>query len=301
MSRPFGYKLSMLSFIRRGAEGHWLPAVSVALLLTLAVCPSNAQEWPRFRGPNGSGLGKADIPAQWTDANRKWTIKLPGGGHGSPVVWGNRLFVLCGNSSTGQRTAVCVNTEDGKILWQQAFDEMVHKLHRFNSMASSTPAVDAEQVYFAWGTPTKMTLIAFTHDGKQIWDANLGPVRREQGFGCSPILHDDLVLLSNDQEADCSLLAVDRKTGKVRWKLPRGENHSNYATPCVYTPPGGQAQIVMSSWRLGLAGINPTSQKVVWENDVYSKKTAERAIGSPFTAGQYVIANCGFVGGMKHT
>ncbi len=90
------------------------------------------------------------------------------------------------------------------------------------------------------GTPQKLTVITFTHDGKTAWEADLGPVKRQHGFGASPILHDDLVILSNDQESDGHLFALDRATGKVRWKLPRAENHSNYSTPCIYTPPGGK-------------------------------------------------------------
>src|SRR5436190_1149031 len=118
-----------------------LTKICVALI---GVCSfaATADEWPRFRGPNGSGVGKADIPAQWTGANRKWSVKLPGVGHGSPVVWGGRVFLLCGDEASGKRTVVCLNAADGKILWRQNFDALANKHHKFNSMASSTPAVD---------------------------------------------------------------------------------------------------------------------------------------------------------------
>jgi len=90
---------------------------SILLLAALIVTLSaTAQDWPRFRGPNGSGLSVANLPAQWTPANHKWTAKLPGVGHGSPVVWGDRIFLLCGNESTGQRTAACLNAADGRLL-----------------------------------------------------------------------------------------------------------------------------------------------------------------------------------------
>lgn len=257
------------------------------------------QNWPRFRGPNGSGVGVADLPAQWTPANRKWTVKLPGVGHGSPAVWGEKVFVLCGNATTGQRVAVCVNAADGKILWQQSFDSIAYRHHKFNSLASSTPAVDAERAYFTWGTPQKLTVLALTHEGKKAWEADLGPVRREHGFACSPIVHEDLVILSNDQEADCALIALDKKTGAVRWKLPRTENHSNYATPCIYTPPGGKPQVIVTSWHLGATGVDAATGKQVWQKPLFATK-AERAVGSPSTSGEYLIVNCGFAGNPKH-
>ncbi len=267
--------------------------------LFVVVTSARAQEWPRFRGPNGSGVGKADLPAQWNDANRLWNLKLPGVGHGSPAVWGERVFVLCGDQATGRRIALCVNAADGKTLWQQDFDSLAYKHHKFNSVASSTPAVDAERVYFTWGTPQKLTVNAFAHDGKKVWEADLGPVKREHGFACSPILHEDLIILSNDQESDGALFALDRKTGKVRWKLPRAENHSNYSTPCIYTPPGGTPQVVVVSWRLGVTGVDAATGKQLWQKLLFAAK-AERAVGSPSVSGEYLIVNCAFVGGPKH-
>lgn len=277
------------------------PLPRLLSLLALAACLVTAQadNWPRFRGPNGSGHGQADIPAKWMDANRMWSIKLPGTGHGSPVVWGDRVFVLCGDAASGTRTAVCVSAKDGKTLWQHAEEDLANKHHKFNSLASTTPAVDAERVYFTWGTPQRLTVLALTHDGKKAWEADLGPVYREHGFASSPIVEDGLVLLSNDQERDSHFFALDAATGKLRWKLPRAENHSNFSTPCLYAPPGGKAQAVVVSWKLGATGIDLATGKQAWQMPLFASK-AERAIGSPSTSGEYVIVNCAFVQGPKH-
>ncbi|MSU49697.1 MAG: hypothetical protein EXS37_11535 [Opitutus sp.] len=274
------------------------PAAFLALALTLALC-ARADNWPRFRGTNGSGLAPGDLPGHLTEANRKWSVPLPGVGHGSPVVWADRVFVLCGDSATGNRIPTCVNASDGKILWQYPVATRVNDHHKFNSLATSTPAVDAQHVYFTWGVPEKLTLLALTHEGKLAWEADLGPVRREHGFGSSPIVVDELVILSNDQEADSHLFAVEAKTGKLRWKLPRTENHSNYSTPCVYTPPGGQPQIVIVSWRLGATGVDLATGQQLWQLPLFAKR-AERAVASPSTSGEYVIVNCAFTAGPKH-
>jgi outer membrane protein assembly factor BamB len=273
-----------------------VPALFIVLI---AAVTAVAGDWPRFRGPNGSGLSDSVIPAEWTDANRLWKIELPGAGHGSPVVWQERVFLLCGDESTGKRTALCVSANDGATLWKHDVQGSAYHHHRFNSVASGTPAVDAERVYFTWGSPEKITVAAFRHDGTPAWDADLGPVKREHGYGSSPIVHDGLVILSNDQESDCALIALDAATGKIRWKFPRAENHSNYATPCIYQPAGGPAQIIVSSWRLGLTGVEAATGRQLWQKAVYGAKQ-ERAIASPFTAGDFVVGNCGFVGRDKH-
>jgi outer membrane protein assembly factor BamB len=259
-----------------------------------------AAQWPRFRGPNGSGLATGDIPAEWTESDRRWKIRLPGVGHGSPVVWGNRVFLLCGRGTEGERIPMCVDATSGRVLWQSAQAVAYEVGHKFNSPASTTPAVDADCVYFSWSSPENVFVTAFTHDGTPVWTADLGPIHRTHGFGSSPILHDDLVILSNDQEKHSAVFALDRRTGKVRWKLPREENHSNYSTPCLYTPPGGRPQVVVSSWRLGVTGIDADTGRQLWQTTVFDQKRSERAVGSPIAAGDLVIANCAFVNGPKH-
>jgi outer membrane protein assembly factor BamB len=274
----------------------FLQAVSIVLLAGFTAV---AGDWPRFRGPNGAGLSDSVIPAEWTDANRLWKIALPGSGHGSPVVWQDRVFLLCGDESTGRRTALCVSAKDGATLWKHDAPGSAYHHHRFNSVASSTPAVDTERVYFTWGSPEKITVAAFRHDGTPVWEADLGPVKRDHGYGNSPIIHDGLVILSNDQESDCALIALDAATGKVRWSLPRTENHSNYATPCIYQPAGATAQVIVSSWRLGLTGVEAATGRQLWQKPVYGTRQ-ERAIASPFIAEDFVIGNCGFAGRDKH-
>jgi outer membrane protein assembly factor BamB len=272
----------------------FLPLIAFAIAFS-----ARADNWPRFRGPNGSGLASGDLPGRLTEANRKWSVQLPGVGHGSPVIWGDRVFVLCGDPKTGRRIPTCVSASDGKIQWQHLVEAPVNDHHKFNSLASSTPAVDAEHVYFTWGVPEKLTLLALTHDGKTAWETDLGPVKREHGFGSSPIVASDLVILSNDQEADSHLFAVEAKTGRLRWKLPRAENHSNYSTPCLYTPPGGPPQLVIVSWRLGATGVDLATGKQLWQLPLFAKRP-ERAVASPSTSGEFVIVNCAFVNGPKH-
>lgn len=259
-----------------------------------------ADDWTRFRGPNGSGQAADKIPVKWSVENYKWKTKLPGIGHGSPVVQGNRVFLLAGDEDSGARMPLCVDAVKGRILWRHTLEAEKHRHHRQNTFASSTPTVDEQRVYFTWGTPKALTIIAYQHDGTKAWETDLGPVKGGHGFGASPILHGELLILNNDQDGESSLLALDRANGEVRWRIARDSRSLTYSTPCVYRDSEGRETLVFTNWHHGITGVDPATGKVLWENDVFGKPSSERAIGSPVTAGDLVIGSCGFVTKLKH-
>ncbi len=125
---------------------------------------------------------------------------------------------------------------------------------QLNSYASSTPTVDEQHVYVAWATLDHLTLRALDHDGHEVWQRDLGPYVSEHGFGNSPIVFEDLVILVNSQQAEelepnqqpgtSSVVALDRKTGEVRWSTPRNAARVCYGTPCLYQPPNGPAELI---------------------------------------------------------
>ncbi len=264
--------------------------------------PSPDDIWPRFRGPNGSGLMEsANLPAEWTDADYKWKIDLPGIGHGSPVVWGDRIFLLCADEATNDRLPVCVSTADGKILWSHTHQTGKFKGHRFNSPASTTPCVDEQRVYFTWGTAESLTVIAFTHEGEKVWEVDLGPVVGGHGFAASPMIQGDLLVLNNDQEKENGfLIALDKATGEQKWKVSRKSQRISYSVPVAYNPTGNQDLLVFTNWTHGFTAIDPADGSVVAEKSVFDTSTNERAISSPIVAGDIVVGTCGFTGYPKH-
>ena len=133
-------------------------------LLAFCVMPLFAEEqWPRFRGPQGHGVSAATLPAQWADAHFKWKTPLPATGHGSPIVWDEHVFLLCADEKNGTRSAVAIHAHTGKTVWTVNYEAEHHRHHKENSFASSTPAADADRVYFAWGTPKSLKLTAVSH------------------------------------------------------------------------------------------------------------------------------------------
>jgi outer membrane protein assembly factor BamB len=267
-----------------------------AFSLLAFAAPSNGQEWTRFRGPDGSGIATpgADIPAKWSDRDFRWKIDLPGVGHSSPVLWGDRVFVTCGDEQTGAPTLVCVNASDGSVRWKRDYTSENYRHHGENSYASSTPAVDAERVYLCLMQPKQLRVVALDHDGKDAWSADLGPFVTQHGGGHSPIVFDDIVVVANDQDGPgSSIVALDRRTGEKKWTSPRKSYRFSASTPCVYRPKdGGPAQLVFTSWAHGITGIDPKTGLVLWE---LPEAFDARTVGSPVAVNDagLVIASCG--------
>lgn len=271
-----------------------------AIAVTFSATSVSAQEWTRFRGPNGTGESEATtIPAQWTDADYNWKVPVPGTGHSSPVLWGDRLFILSADPETATRFTLCYDSLTGKKIWERSFPSQPHKVHKQSSYASGTPTVDDKHVYFAWASPSSITLIAMTHDGKTAWTRDLGPWSSQHGFGTSPILFKDLVILSNSQESKeipeptCYMLAFDSATGKDRWKTKRNSENTSYAVPAIFQPKSGAPQLVSTNTGDGIYALDPLTGKALWSQSVFDKRT----VSSPLVKGDLIFGTNGSGGG----
>jgi outer membrane protein assembly factor BamB len=267
-----------------------LPGIAVGLLLAAS---TDAQDWPRFRGPNGGGVTKSSLPTRWTEKDYRWQVKLPGPGHSSPVVWGERLFVTSAGD-TGKLHILCIDTASGKTHWSREFLAGPPAGHKDNNLASSTPTVDGQRVYLAWGTPKQVVLVALTHEGKEVWRRDLGPYRAGHGFGASPIVHDGVVILSCEQDNKDCLVAADAATGKERWRAPR-QSRNTYATPCIFQTAGKPAELIAVSYEDGITSLDPATGKRNWDADAFDKRHIEAAIASPIVHGDTILATAGWL------
>ncbi len=270
-------------------------AVLFCLLVTAGLGRCSAQEWTRFRGPNGTGISTAKtIPTQWSETNYNWKTALPGAGHSSPVLWGDKVFVTAADSATKKITEVCVNAATGKILWQESFPFALHDKNDHNTFASGTPAVDEHRVYFCWNDPAHYLLVAMTHDGNKVWEHDLGPYVSQHGGGNSPVVYNDEVILGNEQDGDGFIIAVDSATGKTRWQTPRKSTEAIYSTPCVFDPHGDHPLLIFLSHLNGVSALNPGTGAIEWEvPHVFDK----RVVASPVIAAGLIIGACGSGGG----
>lgn len=281
--------------VEHAGEGY--ASHTIALTLLLAVCASaNADNWPRFRGPNGQGISDdKTIPVQWSDADIRWKVSLPGGGHSSPVVWGDRVFVTSAEEKSLTGTLLCVDAATGKELWRKQHSLARMPMNSLNSYAGATPALDGERVYAAWPGTEQTTLTAWTFEGKEAWTAGLPGSRARHGAGSSPILYGDTVILSCEQDKIGGVLggwfALDRRTGQVRWRCEHPENpNASYSTPCVFEDGQGRSQLVFTGNLYGVVGVDPAKGEVLWKTP---NALPARVVSSPVIAGDLIVGNCG--------
>lgn len=271
---------------------------------TAYVSSAHADPWPRFRGPNGNGQSDdPSIPASWSDSDYLWKIELPGKGHASPVVWDQRVFLTSADSGSATQYVFCIDAGNGKTLWQRQYRSTPHHLHLRNTFASSSPAVDAQHVYVAWATPEQLTLKALDHDGQEVWTNDLGPFVTQHGFGTSPIVFEDMVILSNSQQAQqlrpnqkpgkSFMMAFDRKTGKLRWKTARATTRVCYSTPCVYRPETGKPQLICYNTADGIFSLDARTGTPLWNISVFRM----RNVNSPIVVNDLVFGSNGSGGG----
>ena len=258
---------------------------------------AQGQQWTRFRGPNGQGISNAKtIPIKWIEKDYNWKVKLPGGGHSSPVVWADKVFVTSGDQKTARGTILALRASDGKELWQKGYVLTPYRMNQRNSYATATPAVDTDHVYTLWPTPEETILVALDHDGGEAWRRTFAGVRCQHGAGSSPIVFDDIVVFTHEHEdsskgARSAWIAVDRKTGRTRWKLDRKTSpKTSYSTPCIYSPPTDERQLIFTSLAHGMTGVDPNTGTVVWE---LSSAFISRVVSSPVIAGELLIGTCG--------
>ena len=283
-----------------------LPTVLTFGFVCVLALSCTAQEWTRFRGPNGTGISHAKtIPTKITDSDINWKIDLQGSGHSSPVLWGEKIFLTTTGDKAGGISLLCIAAKDGKAIWKRDFALTPFHRHDFNSFASSTPAVDADRIYVAWNEPEHFMLTAIDHSGKTIWQRDFGPFVSQHGCGVSPIVYEGKVILANEQDdmkfvkeqtrsGTSFVVAVDSKTGKTVWQTPRNSAVVAYSTPVVYEPKNGKPALVLHSQGHGVYALDPATGKVRWD---YEKAFDKRCVSSPLIAGDVIIGTCGTGGG----
>jgi outer membrane protein assembly factor BamB len=249
-------------------------------------------------GPHGAGQSDdRAIPSDWKPENTLWKQSLPGVGHSSPVIWNDRLFTMSADRETGQQFVLAFDAATGRPLWNRKFDVPTHHINDLNSLASSTPAVDADHVYTMWLSNGRVMLTAHTHAGDEVWRKDIGAFEENHGFGNSPIVVDDLVVVAIDSEGESSVVALDHASGDVRWTVPRPSGTAAYATPCLLDTSAEKKQLLTVSTASGLTALDLQSGDVLWQG--FRDELTLRCVASPIVAGGLVFTLCGQGGNGK--
>lgn len=258
------------------------------MILLTKVPTGDAEDWTRFRGPNGSGIstGKS-APTEW-DANRniKWSLELPGPGSSSPIVLGDRVYVTCytgygidpenpGDVSQLQRHLIGVNRVDGKEVWRATVDS-AHDEDLFQGFitdhgyASSTPVTDGKHLFVQFG---KTGVFAFDTSGKQVWSTNVGTKTdpAKWGDGASCVLYKDLVLV-NAGNTDHAIIALNKSDGKEVWRIKDAKFTDSWSTPIIVRVEDHDEMIIDMPGRI--LAYDPATGKEIW----WAKSPIEKTV-----------------------
>ena len=246
-----------------------------------------SKQWASWRGPLGTGAAPGSTPAiEWSEEkNIRWKTTLPGKGHSTPVIWGNRIF-LTSAAAFGKATEekhehsdgdhdniapefsqhsviLAVNRADGSILWEKTVNsERPHEsTHVTGSWASNSPVTDGEHVIASFGS---RGIYCLDTDGALVWKKDLGDmkVKHGHGEGSSPALYGDTVVVNWDHEGDSFAVALEKNTGEELWRAARDEV-SSWSTPLIIEQAGKPQAVITATTRV--RGYDLSSGKVLWE------------------------------------
>ena len=230
---------------------------TLRIALFFFVSVAGAEEWARFRGPNGSGVSNdTGFPAEFgKEKNLRWrTPARPG--KSSPVLTRNHIFLTA--FEKGKLFTQCFDRETGKLMWERWVERpRAESTEGLNHPAAITAVTDGENVYSFF---MDYGLISYDPEGNMRWKVPLGPFSNSMGHSASPILAGDSIILVMDQALDSYIAAFDCGSGKMRWKTSRGEI-DGWATPLVYQDGANQLVLTASSGQLGAHRVD-TGQRV---------------------------------------
>ena len=231
--------------------------------------------WPQFRGPNGDAVSEdKSVPLKWSvSENMMWKFDLPGAGSSSPVIWGDRVFVVCfsGEKENGDvsgliRSVVCVDRKSGKQLWKKDYaapqpEDSWQGMIREHGYASNTPVTDGKAVYVQLG---KGGVVAIDFDGKELWHAETGRESNQRRWGSagSPVLWKNLVIVNASSEAQ-AIFAFDAATGKQAWKQSASLLELAFGTPRLHQRKDGHDEILFAA-PSEIWAMNPENGKLRW-------------------------------------
>ena len=246
-----------------------------------AIQTTKAEYWPGWRGPRGDGTSiDQDAPANWNSADATWKIELPGKGHASPIVWGDRIYTVTADTDSKERILLCLDRNSGKIIWDETVVQgPLEKIHRENSYASGTPVTDGKRIYVTFRVGDDIVVAA--HDsvtGKQLWKVQPGTHKGEWGFSNSPVLFEDKVIVDGDGKGESFLIALNRENGQKIWRNDRTNKGISYSAPFIRKL-AGKIQMIQCGDQC-VTSFNPDTGKMLWKVDGPSEEFASTPVYS---------------------
>lgn len=282
-------RIGKFSSLGRQASG--LVACTV-LSLGTARAAATASDWSAWRGPTRNGIAAPGQtpPVRWSDSeNIVWRTPVPGRGHSSPTVAGDRIYLATAEVDKLSQSVVCFDRNSGQIVWNAVVHQgkLDQAGHRNTSQASSTVAYDGDRLYINFLNDKAIHTSALDLQGKILWQQTVGNFVTHQGFASSPVVHDSVVLVTADHKGGGTLAGLDRTTGKILWQHSRPKV-ANYTSPSVLRA-AGRMQMIVAGCNL-LSSFDPRTGAKLWE----IAGSTEECVVTAVTDGERVFASGGY-------
>lgn len=243
--------------------------VAVGVMLIACGGPAVwAEDWPFWRGPRGDGTSQESaVPTRWSETeNIAWKTELPGWGHASVIVHGERLFTVAADETTTARLLLCLDRATGQIVWsREVLQAPLEFKHALNSYASGTPACDGQRVYATFLDGESMVVASYDLNGDRAWLVRPGPFQSKHGYCSCPVLFEDLVIVNGDHDGESYLVALHTTDGSLAWKTARENKTRSYVTPIIRDI-DGRTQMVLSGSKC-VASYDPRTGQRHWYMD----------------------------------
>lgn len=249
-------------------------------------------DWPWWRGPLRNGTAAADQtpPLQWSETeNVIWKTSVPGRGHSSPTVVGERLFLTTADPEQQIQSVLCYDRASGSLRWKTDLHQggFPEKMHAKSSMASSSVACDGQRVFVNFLNDGAVYTTALTLDGQQVWQTKISDYIIHQGYGSSPAIYQSLVIVSADNKGGGAVAALDRSSGEVVWRRERPES-PNYPSPIIVHA-AGRDQVILTGCDL-VTSLNPLTGETLWEVEGATRE----CVTSTVTDGERIFTTGGY-------
>ena len=232
-------------------------------LFLMMTAPALGEDWPEFRGPSGQGHStEHGLPLTWSETkNVKWKVEIPGKGWSSPAIQGDRIWLTSAMDEGKSLRAICVDRTSGALMLNVEVFRLKSsgRINGKNSHASPTPVIEGDRVYLHFGAHGTACV---TQSGEIVWKTRLEYDNGQHGPGGSPVIYENMLIVSCDGQDVQFVVALDKATGKVRWKRFR-TGFQAYTTPLVVKLPEGDQIISPGAFRA--VAYEPRTGKEIWQ------------------------------------
>ena len=272
-----------------------------AAVLSMTANVVVGEDWRGFRGLDRAGVCEGELPNSWSGKDFKWRLDLQTRDVGSVAVIDNKVFLLSMAAGKPELRVLCVDVRSGREVWSRSFPHASNHLHKRNTFASSTPAVDSEYVYVVHSDREHTWVRCLTHQGEEVWSRDLGEAKSQHGFGTSPVVQGDKLILNFSQQGErmpsgvepgqSRVIAMDRATGETVWETPMTSRRVCYGTPTIHGD-----LVLCANTGDGVYALSLQTGELQWRLPVFSM----RCVSSPVVFEDLVIGTSGSGGGGNH-